>query len=452
MLTFTGRSVAVLGLGISNRPLLDLLLAEGAQITARDKKEKDAFADWCAPYVARGVRFLCGAEYLSDLNEQVLVRAPGLRFDTPAIAEAVARGAILTSEMEIFLSRTPATVIGVTGSDGKSTTSTLIYEILCRAGHRVFLGGNIGNSLLPRLPEMRAGDYAVVELSSFQLHTMRRSPHIAVVTNLSPNHLDYHTDFAEYVAAKRNIYLHPPCSRLVLNMENAETRALAAGAPCTVVGFGADGAISVRDGQICAFGKPVLAVEDIRLPGKHNLENYLAAIGAVGELASPAVLRAVATTFAGVPHRLQIVAEREGVTYINSSIDSTPSRTAAALSALKQYAGHIVLILGGYDKHIPFAPLAAPVCNVARAVVLTGATASAICTALTASEAYLAHPIPLYKVPQFDDAVKLAMQLAEVGDIVLLSPACASFDAFENFVARGERFCALVQADSKKKG
>lgn len=452
MFTFEGRTVAVLGLGVSNRPLLDLLLAEGAIITARDKKKKEAFADWCAPYEARGVRFVCGADYLDALNEQILVRAPGLRFDTPKIAEAVARGAILTSEMEIFLARTPATVIGITGSDGKTTTSTLIYEMLHCGGHRVFLGGNIGNSLLPQLVLMRTGDFAVVELSSFQLHTMRRSPHIAVLTNLSPNHLDYHTDFAEYVAAKQNIYLHAPCARLVVNFENAQTRALAEHAPCAVTGFGADGAVCVRDGEICLFGKPVLSVADIRLQGRHNLENYLAAIGAVGELVSPAALRQVATTFAGVPHRMQLVAEQDGVSYLNSSIDSTPSRTTAALSALKDRAGHILLILGGYDKHIPFAPLAEPVLSLARTVILTGATAPAIREALTGAPIYATHSIPIYERSQFDDAVGLAMTLAQRGDTVLLSPACASFDAFENFAARGDRFTTLVQAYLKQKG
>lgn len=452
MFTFTGRSVAVLGLGVSNRPLLDLLLAEGAQITARDKKEKEAFAAWCAPYEARGVRFVCGEAYLSALTEDVLVRAPGIRYDTKEIAAAVARGAVLTSEMEIFLARTPASVIGVTGSDGKTTTSTLIYEMLRAGGHRVFLGGNIGNSLLPYLSEMQAGDIAVVELSSFQLHTMRRSPHIAVLTNLSPNHLDYHTDLAEYIAAKQNIYLHPPCTRLVVNLANELTRRLAKTAPCAVTGFGGNGTVRVQENVIYFAGEPVLDVADIRLQGSHNVENYLAAIGAVWGLVGADAIRQVATTFRGVPHRMQIIAEQGGITYINSSIDSTPSRTTAALSALKDHAGHILLILGGYDKHIPFTPLAEPVCALARAVILTGATASAIRSAITTSDAFAEHPIPIHEASRFADAVMLAVGLAEAGDIVLLSPACASFDAFENFAVRGGCFTDLVMAYLKKKG
>lgn len=446
----TDSAIAVLGFGRTGRALLTYLLDAGCtHITVRDKKEVPDVD----VYRARGVRFVCGADYLENLTEDVIFRSPGLRYDLPPIARAVSRGATLTSETALVLARTPATVIGVTGSDGKTTTTTLITELLRASGHRVFCGGNIGTSVLGDLAAMQADDFVVLELSSFQLQTMTVSPQIAVLTNLTPNHLDYHRDLAEYAAAKAHICAHAPCRRVVYNGADAAVTALADGAPPDAVRipFGTDGAVSVRDGVIWAEGRAVLAVSDILLPGAHNLANYLAAIGATLPYVTPEAICHVARTFRGVPHRMETVAVANGVTYLNSSIDSTPSRTAATLAALADRRGHVVLLLGGYDKHIPYDAIAAPVADVAKAVVLTGDTAPRILSALLSAKEWRSRAVPIYYSAKFDAAVLRAASLAVAGDTVLLSPASASFDAFADFAARGARFAELALEISSRK-
>ena len=351
--------------------------------------------------------------------------------------------------MQLFFELCPCRIIGITGSDGKTTTTTLISKILEAAGYRVFVGGNIGRPLLPELGNMTENDYAVVELSSFQLHTMTLSPDIAVVTNISPNHLNYHKGMEEYIAAKENIFTHMrPGGRLVLNAENDYTRDMAnrAAEGTNLLFFGKDGDICERDGYITSGGKRILRCSDILLPGHHNIENYMAAVGALRGIADADAVHTVAVTFTGVEHRCELVGERNGIKYYNSSIDSSPTRTLAALGNFAPRS--IVLICGGYDKHIPFEPLAAPICDRVRAAVMTGATGEGIYkTVETEAERRrgLGETVPeLYLCPDFDEAVRKAASVAHYGDVVLLSPACASFDAFPNFEVRGRRFKALV--------
>ncbi len=456
----SGKKCAVLGFGISNRPLVGFLLDHGASVTVCDAKEYAAL-EGAAAFSVRGASFCTGAEYMSVFTREtfdLVFRSPGIRPDTREIAAAVENGAVLTSEMELFLDLTPATVIGVTGSDGKTTTTTLVSLFLAeaekRTNRRVFLGGNIGTPLLPRLYEMTAGDYAVVELSSFQLQTMKRSPARAVVTNLSPNHLNWHVDMDEYVSAKCNIYRHPVCERVVLNRENETAWALAETIPTgtAVVPFSSDGMRDLTDG-VCrrdgAIGfmrggefSPVLVESEIRLPGVHNIENYEAAIAVTEGLVTDDEILAVARAFTGVPHRLEPVREKDGVIYYNSSIDSSPSRTVAALSALDRPP---VVICGGRDKHVPFGPMADALCKTAVGIVLTGEAAGQIYDAILSSPFYAEETVPILRVPDFDEAVKAASRMARAGEAVLLSPGCTSFDAFRNFEERGERFRAVVE-------
>ena len=465
-----GLTCAVLGFGVSNRPLVRFLLELGAKrITVHDKKSIEELGEEAETLAARGVTFVTGDAYLDTIEADVIFRSPGIRPDKGGLPAALARGAFLTSEMELFFAMTPARILAVTGSDGKTTTTTLISKILARelekgGEGKVYVGGNIGEPLLPRVREMTAKDFAVVELSSFQLMTMKQSPWRAVITNLTPNHLDWHTDMEEYLEAKLNICSHPEISLLVTNAENDVTAKVAGEYEGRITLFSSknsDGdtltggkvdrcAIYEKNGEIYTFdGKneiSILKTADIRLLGRHNVENYMAAIAALDGLVSAESIREVARTFGGVEHRLEFVRELDGVRYINSSIDSSPTRTAAALSALSEKP---IVICGGYDKHIPFEPLGIALCERAKKVVLTGATAEKIAEAIAGTG--MKAP-PVYLESDFKEAVCRARSLAAKGDIVLLSPACASFDAFENFAVRGRFFKKIVTEMEQKYG
>lgn len=442
---FNNKKVCVIGMGVSNTPLVEWLLAHGAIVTARDKKGYDELGDKAKALIDSGVKLISGENYLADIQDDYIFRTPGLRYDAPELAAAVGRGSVLTSEMELFFELCPAHIVAVTGSDGKTTTTTLISKMLGSVG-KVYVGGNIGAPLLPFVEEMTKDDWAVLELSSFQLHTMRRSPDIAVITNLSPNHLDYHRGMEEYIEAKKNIFLHQKSgSKLVLNMNNDITRSFESEAAegCEVLFFADKNGVCEDDGAIWYKGERVLEVSDILLPGHHNIENYMAAIAAVYPIVGAEPIRELARTFSGVEHRLEFVREKDGVRFYNSSIDSSPTRTTAALSAFKE---KVIVILGGYDKQIPFEPLAKPLCEHCKTAILCGATAEKIRTAVENSPEYKASPFEMIDADNFDDAVAKAAALAVCGDNVVLSPACASFDAFPNFMVRGNRFKELVRA------
>lgn len=462
------KTCTVIGLGVSNLPLIDYLMAHGVTVTGRDEQSKERLGDTAIRLEKKGVRLFLGDGYLDDIDEEIIFRSPGVHPHTEQILRAVENGAILTSEMELFLDLTPTRVYAVTGSDGKTTTTTLTYRMLeeearRNGGGRVYVGGNIGEPLLPYVDQMTDADVSVVELSSFQLYTMQRSPHISAVTNLSPNHLNWHSDMDDYVEAKTNIYKHETNQRAVFNAENEITLTLAKDYTGNVTLFSSvkhtlsafegllkagDRAVFVReDGMIVLWNGeqevPYFHAEEIFLPGKHNLENYLTAIALTDGAVSVASTLEVAKHFQGVAHRLEFVREVGGVAYYNSSIDTSPTRTAAALSALKKKP---IVICGGYDKHIPFAPLAEALCKKAKAVVLTGATANLIREALNEVDCKL----DLYRADDFTEAVLLAKRVAQLGDIVLLSPACASFDVFHNFAERGDRFREIVMSFSEK--
>ena len=437
-----GKTVAVIGIGVSNRPLIELLAARGISVTARDRQQRQALGDYAGHLEAMGCRLCLGEEYLDGLNEDVIFRTPGMRPDVPELAAAVARGSTLTSEMEVFFEVCPCPIIAVTGSDGKTTTTTIIAELLRSAGKTVHLGGNIGHPLLAETPSIQPEDVAVLELSSFQLMTMGRSPHIAVITNLSPNHLDVHKDFAEYITAKENIFTHQNAQDIaVFNADNSITaqqaeRALGRARLFSRKNEVEDG-VFLRDGKIIARHggqeRVVMNREDIRLPGEHNVENYLAAIAAVDGMVSDDRIAAFARSFGGVEHRIELIRTLDGVRWYNDSIASSPSRTIAGLRAFPE---KVILIAGGKDKGISYAELGPVVNDHVKLLLLCGATAGVIRESVEQAENY--QGMEIIDVADYHQAAQIARERAAEGDVVILSPASTSFDRFKNFLERGK--------------
>ena len=447
-----GKTVAVIGIGVSNTPLLRLLLREGISVTACDRSSREKLGALAGELEAAGAKLQLGDGYLQNLSQDVIFRTPGLRPDVPELEAARARGSVITSEMEVFFQVCPCPIIAVTGSDGKTTTTTIIAELLRAAGHTVHVGGNIGHPLLAEADTIRPTDWAVLELSSFQLMTMTHSPHIAVVTNLAPNHLDVHKSMEEYVWAKENIFRHQqPGDIAVFNLDNAITRELSAHAPGRALYFSrqaepengvflrGDAVISRRDGH----ERQIMTTEDIRLPGVHNVENYMAAIAAVDGLVPDDVIRTFARTFNGVEHRIELVRTWRGVRFYNDSIASSPSRTIAGLRSFKE---KVILIAGGYDKHIPFDVLGPEVVEHVKLLILCGATADKIRAAVEQAPGYRPGHPEILDVTPFQRAVETARDRAVPGDVVTLSPACAAFDQFKNFMERGKTFKAIVNS------
>lgn len=455
---------ALLGLGVSNIPLAHLLLDFGscAELCVYDKKTPEEIGEEALSLMEKGVRFERGADSVERIDADIIFRSPGIRPDLHALKEAEERGAYLTSEIEQLLLLSAAESFAVTGSDGKTTTTTLCSEFLAEAGRRVFVGGNIGTPLLARCGEMAEGDACVLELSSFQLMRVERAPKCAAITNLSPNHLDWHTDEREYFEAKKNI-VGKETRRLVLNADCAPVADFGrevAESGREVIFFSsaardwreAVGALKSAKAVYCREGKIyfsdgeseefLLDASEIRLPGRHNLENYMCAIALCFGFVAPADILSVARRFTGVEHRLEPVRVLDGVEYINGSIDSSPTRTIAALSALE--GRDIVLICGGYDKNLSYDPLAPSICRAVRTLVLTGATADKIEQAVRRCADYSPEILKILRAQTFEEAVALARENATVGSCVLLSPASASFDRFKNFAERGRYFKKLV--------
>ena len=445
-----GRSIAVIGAGVSNRPLIEALAAGGCRVTVCDKSGREALGGYAEKLESLGVALRLGDGYLDSLDFDLIFRTPGVLPNTPQLIKAAESGAEITSEMELFFRLCPCRTIAVTGSDGKTTTTTLISEILRTAGLRVWLGGNIGHPLLTDTPNMSPDDIAVLELSSFQLHSMKCSPDIAVITNVSPNHLDKHPDYQDYIDAKKNIFLgQKPGSLLVLNADNEVTRAMAPLARGRVRMFSRrervkDGFFD-EDGTIYqAHGGENTAMvldEEIRIPGKHNVENYMAAFCATDGLAGRREWRTVAKNFQGVEHRLEFVRNLRGVDYYNDSIASSPTRTIAGLHSFERKP---VLIAGGYDKNLSYEPLGEAAIGRVKAMFLTGDTAEKIRDAVTSAPGYDPDELPVTVIDDFDEAVRAAANYAQSGDMVLFSPASASFDRFRNFEERGRYFKKLI--------
>ncbi len=454
-----GASCAVIGLGISNIPLVDYLISHGAEkIKVHDRNAPDTTQEHIQRFLAAGVEFICGEHYLDKIDADIIFRSPGVRPWEHGIADACGRGATLTSEMELFFELCPCPIIAITGSDGKTTTTTLTHLLLKRefertdADRAVFVGGNIGQPLLPRICEIRERDIVVVELSSFQLYTMKKSPEIAVITNLSPNHLDWHTDLDDYYTAKHNIFKANDCKRLITNHDNEVTSKLSDicrvpiswfshekhDTPDGISYFEKDGYITRRQN---GTDTPILKISDIKIRGRHNIENYMAAIAATDTLVSPDTVGEVAREFGGVEHRIEFVREINGVKYYNSSIDSSPSRSIAALRSFDE---PLVVICCGRDKHVPFGDMADELCKRADTVVLWGELAEQLYSAITSSPKYKENSPKLLRAKDMEEAVKLAQDEAKAPQSVLLSPGGTSFDAYKNFEMRGKHFKQIV--------
>ncbi len=443
------KKIAVIGIGISNTPLIELLLTAGCDVTACDKTELGALGEAADRLEKKGAKLRLGADYLQALDADVIFRTPGMRPDLPELTEAIARGAELTSEMEVFFEVCPCRIIAVTGSDGKTTTTTIISRLLREDGYTVHIGGNIGTPLLCQAETMKADDIAVLELSSFQLLTMKKSPWIAVVTNLTPNHLDMHRDMEEYVEAKRNILRFQSASDIaVLNLDSDITRAFAETAQGEVRLFSrksrVENGLFLESGTIFESmdGKivPVMEASEIFLSGVHNIENYMAAFGAVRGLVSYETYRRVARELTGVEHRIELVRTFRGVKYYNDSIASGPTRTTAGL---RSFDKKVILIAGGKDKGIAYDALGPEIVAHVKTLVLTGMTADKIRAAVLQAPDYRGTPVIIIK-DDFKEAVLTAHKAAEDGDIVILSPASTAYDKFKNFEVRGNTYKAII--------
>ncbi|WP_315122360.1 UDP-N-acetylmuramoyl-L-alanine--D-glutamate ligase [uncultured Clostridium sp.] len=441
------KKTAVLGMGVSNRPLIDLLIKLEANVTAFDKKTAEQLGSVTSELEKKGVSLVLGEDYLEKLDGyDVIFKTPSVRNDIPALLRAKEKGAYITSEMEEFIRYCPAKIYGITGSDGKTTTTTLVYNMLKEEGYNTWVGGNIGTPLFSRIEEISKDDKVVLELSSFQLMTIDCPVDISLITNISPNHLDVHKDMEEYIDAKKNIFRYGKENNiLVLNRDNEITNKMKEEVIGKTIQFSLkeevlNGAY-YNNNNLYIMGNKVCNVEEIKLKGMHNVENLLAAFCCVYKEVSIENMRKVAVNFAGVSHRMEFVREVKEVNFYNDSIASSPTRTLAGLKAFNK---PVILIAGGYDKNISFDTLAKEGYGLVKALILLGDTKDKIKHVFEEEMKKNNINISIYIVDSLEEAVNTSLDIAITGDIVTLSPACASFDMFANFEERGNRFKEIV--------
>ncbi len=442
------KNVAVVGIGVSNIPLINFLVKLGADVTAFDMKSEEALGDIAIEFKEKGVKLELGENYLDSLTGfEVVFKTPSMRIDCEALKRAKDEGAYITSEMEEFVRYCRGKIYATTGSDGKTTTTTIISKLLEAQGYKTWVGGNIGNPLFSNIEEIKDDHMVVLELSSFQLMTMNLGVDVAVVTNLAPNHLDMHKDMKEYIDSKKNIFLYQNCNDiLILNRENDITYKFKDEAKAKVREFSSKRVVSngayLKDNNLYLDGEVVCKKADILIKGMHNVENYLAAFAATKDDVKIETMKKVAESFTGVEHRCELVKEIDGVRYYNDSIASSPTRTLAGLFAFEK---KVILIAGGYDKHIPFEPLAEQGYQFIKELILLGDTKYLIKDVFEKVINEKNINIPITIVNSLEEAVKKAKEIAQEGDIVTLSPACASFDMFANFEVRGNKFKEIVK-------
>ena len=444
-----GKKVAVVGIGVSNIPLINFLLKLGANVTGFDKKTKEQLGDVAVDFKRKGVKLELGEGYLDKLTGyEVVFKSPSMRIDSDALVRVKNEGAYVTSEMEEFVRYTKGKIYAVTGSDGKTTTTTIISKLLKEQGYKTWVGGNIGTPLFADIENIKDEEKVVLELSSFQLMTMTQPIDVAVCTNLAPNHLDMHKDMQEYIDSKKNIFLYQNSDDiLVVNRENEITYNFEKEAKGIVREFSSKRKIEngayYEDGVLYLEGKEVCKKEDIVIKGMHNVENYLAAFIATKDEVSIETMKKVAMTFTGVEHRCEFIREIDGVKYYNDSIASSPTRTLAGLRAFDK---KVILIAGGYDKHIPFEPLAYEGYPYIKELVLVGATSDKIADVFKKLEDEKGIKVDIKRASTLEEAVSICKSMAEAGDVVTLSPACAAFDMFANFMVRGNTFKKIVNS------
>ena len=453
---FMNKKIMFCGLGKSNLPLLQILTNKyGIPVIAYDHNSEEKI-DLNTLNILRKNKYVSlrlADETVWSESFDIVIRTPGISFFSENIEKIRKNGAVVTSEMEIFFDICPCKIIGITGSDGKTTVTTIISELLKNQGYTVHLGGNIGKPLLPEIEKIHEKDFAVVELSSFQLMSMRKSPDISVVTNISPNHLDVHHDMQEYINSKKQIILHQNAfSKSVLNYDNKETKKFSTDVRGQTNFFSiskelTNGIWIDPEGNIInSFEKNkkiIMNKSEIILPGNHNLENYLAAISAISELVSTETIKQVASKFNGVEHRLEFVRTINGVNFYNDSIASSPTRVIKGTLSL--FDDKIILIAGGYDKKIPFDELAEKINEKVTSLILLGKASEKIKNAIMSSKNYNKNKLKIIETDSMENAVKFAKKIAQTGDTVVLSPACASFDMYKNFEERGNHFKSIVK-------
>lgn len=448
-----GKRVAVIGLGVSNTPLIDYLYNLMAKVTVFDERDLEKLDEKIVEKIhSYNFDLVTGKNALHFLRGfNIIFRSPSCLPTTLQLQSEQKRGAIVTSEIEMLMNTCPCKIIGVTGSDGKTTTTTLIYEILKEGGYNCHLGGNIGKPLFTEVKDFKEDDITILELSSFQLMGMEISPDISVITNISPNHLDKHSSYEEYIEAKKNIFaFQDENGKIVLNYDNDITRDLAKEADGKVEFFSSkeklnDGVIYDNNTiKICKDGvrRHILDTKNIHLRGVHNYENICAALAATSSLVDTKTQLQAIKKFKGVEHRIELVREINGVKWYNDSIGTSPSRTMAGLSSFDE---NIVLIAGGYDKHLDYAPIGKPIVDKVGTLILMGATADKIEKAVQDELLRQGKQMPIYRCDTLEQTVNLAHEKAKPGDVVLFSPASASFDLFKNFEERGNLFKELVK-------
>lgn len=441
------KKVAVVGIGVSNIPLINFLVKLDAKVTAFDIKTEDKLGMIAEEFKNKGVKLSLGENYLDNLSGfDVVFKTPSMRIDCDALVRAKEEGAYITSEMEEFVRYCKGKIYGVTGSDGKTTTTTIISKLLEKQGYKTWVGGNIGTPLFSQIEDIKKDDMVVLELSSFQLMTMDLPIDVAICTNLAPNHLDMHKDMQEYIDAKKNIFLYGEKDGvLVVNRENEITYSFEKEAKGEVREFSSKRILKngayYNDGKLYLEGQEVISRNEILLKGMHNVENYLASFIATKDDVEINTMKEVCKTFGGVEHRCELVREIDGVKYYNDSIASSPTRTLAGLKAFDE---EVILIAGGYDKHIPFKPLAEEGYKFIKTLILLGDTKEKIKNAFNKLKEEKGIEVKIIEVNNLEEAVDKAREISESGDIVTLSPACASFDMFPNFMVRGDKFKQIV--------
>ena len=444
------KQVAIIGMGVSNIPLLDYFYDKNAKVTVFSTNVlSDEIMEKINKY---RYEVELGEDNLSRLKGfDIIFRSPSALPTKHEFQSAVKKGAILTSEIEMVLKLAPCKIIGVTGTEGKTTTTSLIYEICKKAGYNCFLGGNIGKPIFTKINQMKPEDIVILELSSFQLMGMTVSPNIAVVTNIFPDHLNVHKSYEEYQDAKKNIFRNQTEEGIViLNKDNEITEKFADEVKGKTIFFSStkklkNGYVYDReDGFIkkCTDGKcgKILNKNDIKLRGVHNYENICSALAATETVASKEAQIEAVKNFKGVEHRLEFVREIDGVKYYNDSIGTSPASTIAGLNAFDE---NIILLAGGSDKGLDYKEIGEVIAKKVGTLILTGPTAQKIeeATKQALSEE---KSIKIIHTNNLEESVKVAKEKARSGDIVLLSPASASFDAFKNFEERGNYFKTLV--------
>ena len=446
------RKVAVIGLGVSNLPLLDYLYEKKAQVTVFDDRTIDELQkDIVSKITTYGFEFSFGKNCLKKLRGfNIIFRSPSCLPTKPELVEETNRGAIVTTEIEMLMEMCPCKIVGITGSDGKTTTTSMINAILQKAGYNTFLGGNIGTPLFTRLPEIKPDDIVVLELSSFQLMNMHVSPQIAVITNITPNHLNIHKDYEEYIEAKKNIFKNQDENGiLVLNYDNDITRECSKEAPGKVVFFSSKTKLDngfIVDGNIIKecedrIRKHILNTDDVILRGKHNFENIATALAATKTLVDTDIAVEAVKEFKPVEHRIEFVREIDGVKWYNDSASSSPTRTLSGINAFNE---NIILIAGGYDKNLDYEPLAKPIVDKVSTLILIGQTAGKIYDVVKQEAENQGKQININMCDTLEQTIEIAKKVAKKGDVVLFSPASASFDMFKNFADRGQKFKNLV--------